>query len=378
MAWTEQLPSGRYRGGYRVGKQKRYTDDTYTHKRAAERAATKLEEESRELGWHDPRAAERTWGEWADEWAPAYYAEKSTARATASMISKRIRPKWGDTRLRDITRQDVRAWATELRAADLAPTTVKRIIAAFSSSLSGAVDAEILPANPALRLKLRIPDNLSERVLTLEQQAALFAALPTDLDRALVGVLLGTGFRSGEAVALEPAHISVEHRTFRARQSWDQLNRVLVPYTKGKARRTVPAADWVFDLVTPLLRARRHGYLFAARDGDPIDLPNWRKRVWTPAVEASGINEGESEPATPHTLRHTYATEQLEAGRTIAEIADLLGHESVTTTERYAHRRSRVDPAAANAIRDPRKPLPKPDPEPTRRTGNVVHVNFGR
>lgn len=86
--------------------------------------------------------------------------------------------------------------------------------------------------------------------------------------------------------------------------------------------------------------------------------------------------------ATRHTLRHTYATEQLEAGLTIAEIADLLGHASTTTTERYAHRRGKVRPEAADTIRDPRQAPPTPAPEPPiaeheELPSNVVRGRFG-
>ncbi len=375
MAWAETLPSGRYRAGYRIpGGEKRYLDGTFTHKAEAERLAGQAEAESRKLGWRDPRSAERTWGEWCEEWMRGRYVEKSTMRRDESRINSRIRPKWGDTPLVDITRHEVKAWAVELKNDGLAPQSVKRAIALFATSLSAAVDAEVLAANPAARLKLNIPVNLNERVLSRKEQRKLFAALETDQDRALVAVLLGTGARWGEAVALAAGHFKIKRGTVRFRRAWDAQNGERIEYTKGKKRRSVPLAPWLIEIIKPVLRSAPEGYLFATDAGTPVDYSNWHKRSWTPALLSAGIGENTDGKATIHTLRHTYATEQLDAGLSISEIADLLGHASMSTTERYAHRRSKVRAEAATAVSDPRS-KPKKQAKPRRAEalpGNVI------
>ncbi|MCD4853633.1 tyrosine-type recombinase/integrase [Arthrobacter sp. AK01] len=63
-----------------------------------------------------------------------------------------------------------------------------------------------------------------------------------------------------------------------------------------------------------------------------VNLDNWRKRVWLPALEAAGIDH-----ARPHDLRHTYASWLIQSGVSIKEVGRLLGHASPMTTERYAH-----------------------------------------
>lgn len=382
MGWAEKLTSGRYRAGYRIpGGEKRYLDEPFVHKAAAKRAADAAEQDARALGWRDPRAAERTWGDWCEEWLRGHYVERSTHSRTMSMIESRIRPKWGETPLIDINRHELRAWAIELQQDGLTATSAKRIIAAFSPSLSAAVDVGILTVNPAIGLRLNIPSNLSERVLSRKEQRRLFAGFapegdqPTDAasalsnrNQALVAVLLGAGPRWGEAVALMPEHVNRKQRTIRWRQAWDAQNRILVGYTKGKKRRTTPIAPWLMEIIEPLLEVTPRGhYIFADSGGDPLDASNWRKRHWDPAVKRSGVNDGAGERATIHTLRHTYATEQLEAGLSLAEIADLLGHASITTTERYAHRRSRVREEAATAVKDPRLKVSKPKKKRSRK-----------
>ncbi|EYT56049.1 hypothetical protein H490_0104080 [Leucobacter sp. UCD-THU] len=389
MAWTEQLRSGRWRGGYRVpGGEKRYTPETFVRERDAQRKASALEEESRELGWRDPRAGERTWGDWCEEWLRGHYVERSTHTRTMSMIRSRIMPKWGNTPLIEIDRHQLRIWALEMQDDGLAATSAKRVIAAFSTSLSAAVDAGVIAANPAFRLNLRIPDNLSERTLTGEEQHRLFAAFEpqhedaTDeewaiarRDQALVAVLLGAGPRWGEAVALGPEHIHRAEESIRWRRAWDAQNRILKPYTKGKKRRTTPIAEWLLGIIDPVLSATAQGeFLFTSSSGQPLDYSNWRRRSWEPAVERARLNDGYSEDdkATIHTLRHTYATALLDAGFTIAEVATLLGHASLSTAERYAHRRSKVRQEAANAVSDPRIRPATPTPPSPEVPDNVI------
>lgn len=370
MAWTERLTSGRYRGSYRTPDgRKRHTDGTYTHKAAAQREAARLEADSRTLGWRDPQAAARPWGEWAGDWFTTRTVEASTQAKDRSRLT-RLNKKWGDTPIHEITRYAIKAWASELRTAGLSPSTVQRHISLLSASLSAAADAEIIPANPALRLGLGLVAGASERTLDAGEQHRLFAALTTDFDRALVATLLGSGARWGEAVALGAQHFHPDG--IRYRRAWDNANHTLKPYTKGKRRRTVPLAPWLDELTQPLREAHPRGYLFASASGDPVDYSNWHKRSWLPAVAAAELNDGtHDDSATIHTLRHTYATEQLEDGRSLAEIADLLGHSTISMAERYAHRRSRVSDAAAAAIRDPRTAPPSDAPP-----ANVTRVDF--
>lgn len=368
MAWIEQLKSGRYRAGYRLANgQKRYLPGTYTHKVKARREAETAEQETRTLGWRDPEAAARAWGEWANEWFPNRTVEPSTLKADESRL-KRLHTKWGNTPIYEISRYEIKTWAAELLAEELSPASVQRHLALLSASLTAAADAEIIQANPALRLNLGLVSNPSERVLNRQEQHELFDALPTDFDAALAASLLGTGARWGEAIALTAPHFTTHG--VRIRNAWDHRNRALKQYTKGKQRRTVPIAPWLEEVVQPLLERHPTGFLFRGDGKQPVDYSNWHKRVWAPTIEKLGFNQrGHDDNVTIHTLRHTYATEQLDAGLTLAEIATLLGHSNIATTERYAHRRPTVRPEAQTAVRDPRTAPPKP-PAPT--AANII------
>ena len=288
-----------------------------------------------------------------------------------------------------IDRYSIKAWAQELLEQDYAHATVQRHISLLSASLTAAADAGVIPANPALRLKLGLTPNSSERTLTREEQVRLFAAFaPADdateseraqaeQDQAIVATLLGAGGRWSESIALGPQHFTSEGVRFR--RSWDALNHKLKPYTKGKLARTAPLAPWLLEIITPVLEACDSDYVFQSIGGtQPVDYGNWRTRRWAPALERSGINDGyHDDPVTIHTLRHTYATEQLDAGLSLRDVGNLLGHSNLATTEKYINRSGRVNQAAAQSIPDPRK-APAPEPTgPEELPDNVTRVNFG-
>jgi integrase len=366
MAATRQLPSGKHQGTYRDGNGKLQTAGTFPHKKAAMSAAILAEAKSRAAGWRDPSAAERPWGEWCDEWWPTRKLEASTATNEAGFRDHHLMPKWENVPLGEITRQDGRKWIAELRATELrasaaemkrredpeyepvvkllAASSVQRIFGVFSASLMAAVDAEILQANPLYKLKLPQRAPAQERYLTKAEYQALDGMLESKRDAAIVGLLIGSGMRWGEAMGLHAQRVDRERMMIHIVETWDESSGMIKPYPKGKLARSVPLQDWVAELLDELgavatancghahQAGRCRSGLVLHTQGKMTNLDNWRKRVWTPALTAAGIGH-----ARPHDLRHTYASWLIQSGVPLAEVSRLLGHASQTTTERYAH-----------------------------------------
>lgn len=352
MPWTEILPSGRHRGMYRLPTGEKRSAGTFDHKRAAMAAARAAEVDAARSG-HDPRKGKTTWGEWYAKWAPTRAIEPRVAQSEESMVRIHIMPTFGDRELASITRHDVQAWATKLAKANrsdkaaprrLAAGTVSRVLTVLGASLAAAVDAELIQANPATRIKTA-PASKGRLVwITREEYAALVDAIPHDADKAIADFLVGTGARWGEMAGTHVYALDLVAKKVSIRDVWTGTD--IRAYTKTGDAREVPVMDWSLRHLTAGSRAQGCGQvhrdgsrcttplLFPNLDGRPLDDRNWSRRVLAPAIAAAGL---EGRGITIYAFRHTYASWLVQDGVPLLRVAQLLGHKSTRTTEIYAH-----------------------------------------
>lgn len=365
MAWAEKLSSGRYRGVYRdANGRKRSLDETYAHKVRAERAASVAEEKTRRTMASDPDAGKRTWGEWADEWWPTRAVEASTLATDAGRRRNHLDPRWAKIPIGAITRHDVKAWAQTMLRAGHGPGTVQHCVRLLSVSLAGAIDAGIIDANPAARIKLPSGELEVERYLTREEYAAVVEQLPTTGDQLIVHTLAFTGLRWGEMAGLHVHRFVPMRKRLLVVETFDEKAGVIKPYPKGRKARDVPMPPWLVQLHLEALEADpgdcgvphrvgrcRHGLLLHGPRGGVLRDSNWSARVWRPAVERAGIGH-----CRVHDLRHTYASWLLQDGVPLARVGKLLGHVSPLTTQKYAHLQPGDDEAVIAALGAPDLP----------------------
>ncbi|MHB1063570.1 MAG: tyrosine-type recombinase/integrase [Georgenia sp.] len=385
MAWVRKLPSGKYAGRYRGpdSKVRTVAGGPFTHKRAAERAAASAEEDSRQPGWRGPEAGRKTWREWCGQWWPSRTVEVSTLKTDAGRRDVHLMPRWGDVALADITRHDVKAWAADLTAGRgpgarkaLAPATTQRVVHLLSASLAAAVDAEILPANPAARLRLGGGSPAVERYLTAEEYQAVRAHLD-DEHRVMADLLVNTGMRWGEAAGLHAARVDRERGVVMVAEVWSAKARAMKGYPKGRRRREVPLPKWV---ELPAVRpgecgyqhggARCRGGLAVTTAAGAILDDSMFRRVFAAAAVAAGVGH-----VRVHDLRHTYASWLLQDGVPLAEVGKLLGHESPITTQRYAHLAETPRAAVLDALRHGAE-MAQPDAQ--RRSGTLRVIKGGK
>lgn len=363
MAWAEKLPSGKYRGLYRDANGKRRSAGTFAHKPKAVRAAAAKEEQARKAMMRDPEAFKRGWGEWVEEWWPTRSVAPSTLRNDAARRRNYLEPRWGSVPIGSITRQDIKAWAAQLRRDGLGPESVKRCVHLLSASLVAAMDAEIIDANPAARIKLPKGALAPERYLTRDEYDAIRAQLPTTGDQFIADLLVNTGLRWGELAGLHRARVDLERGNIRVVETFDESEGAMAPHPKGKRIRDVPLIPELVEWLEACSWSRpgcgvEHAtgrcpgpLLVTTEEGAALRNSNWAYRVWTPAVEASGVGH-----ARIHDLRHTYASWLLQRGIPLAEVGDLLGHISAQTTQRYAHLAGTRHESVRSALAAPRKP----------------------
>jgi integrase/recombinase XerC len=183
--------------------------------------------------------------------------------------------------------------------------------------------SEGLPApKPERRLPTPLPPDDCERVIELEEPKR--APLLQARDRALLEVLYGAGLRVGELVGLDV-------------RDYDRHRRELRVHGKGDKDRVVPVPALAHTALDAYLDLRERPGLNAepmflnARGGRLSD------RSVRDILRRRLLESGVMRRASPHTLRHSYATHMLDADVDLRSIQELLGHARLSTTQRYTH-----------------------------------------
>ena len=179
----------------------------------------------------------------------------------------------------------------------------------------------------APKIGLRLPE-----VLTVNEIDRIFAAVDLSKpegqrNRAIIEVLYGSGLRVSELINLKLSNIYFDE------------NYMLVE-GKGSKQRLVPLSEesvkqigfWRLDRNKLDIKKGNEDYLFLNRLGSRLT----RAMIFT-IVKDLCVVAGIKKNVSPHTFRHSFATHLLENGANLRAIQQLLGHESITTTELYTH-----------------------------------------
>jgi site-specific recombinase XerD len=196
-------------------------------------------------------------------------------------------------------------------------------------------------------------------VLSPEEVTRLIEAAPNLLYRTILMLLYATGLRRAEAAHLKVSDIDSSLMLIHVRQG------------KGSRDRELPLTQKVLDALREYWRAAKikpRVYLFPTRKEPAAnELPISDKTVWHACHEAA-LRAGINKRIGPHTLRHSFATNMLEAGADLRTIQLLLGHRHLKDTAIYLHLSRRHLRAAANpldqiTLREFRSPFEQPEIE---------------
>jgi len=155
-------------------------------------------------------------------------------------------------------------------------------------------------------------------------------------DRLLVLALGYTGLRWGEATALRVCDIDLSRHRIDVRRAFSDVGGTIVLGTpKSHHGRTVPLPRFLAAELADVTQAKKSDDLvFTTATGTVLRLSNWRRAVFLPAREQSGI----SGRFRIHDLRHTAAALMIQAGYPPKMLQEILGHASITTTlDLYGH-----------------------------------------
>jgi integrase/recombinase XerC len=225
--------------------------------------------------------------------------------------------------------RDFRAWLAARHERGLSATSNARALSVVRGFFRW-LDRRGLAANPAIATMRgpKLPQPVP-KALTVNDAAAALDEMGVAADEpwiaardaAVVALLYGCGLRIGEALGLDRAVLP--------------LGDTLVVLGKGRKQRVVPVLPAVQDAVAAYLRLCPYdgaatAPLFVGAKGKRLQAAIVQRQL---ARVRAGL--GLPEHATPHALRHSFATHLLGAGGDLRAIQELLGHASLSTTQRY-------------------------------------------
>jgi integrase len=272
--------------------------------------------------------------------------KESTVRDYQDILKNHVSPIFEELLVDEITRGKVKDFLLSKLNDGYASSTVSHMRDVISGVLNQAVDDELIPANPALRLgKIIKRKDKKEAInpLSAEELKLLLDTVKEHFsDHYVLFLLLArTGMRIGEALALQWVDIDFNSRFIEVKQSIVR-GEISTPKS-GKSRRVDISLQLTAALKIHELESKKKGlalglgdvpeFVFTNEKGRVIDKDNWRRRVFNKALKKAKLRT-----IRIHDLRHTYATLRISKGDNIADVSKQLGHHSVKLTlDTYYH-----------------------------------------
>ena len=234
-----------------------------------------------------------------------------------------------NTSAENITVEDIKEYIAS--SPKVSERSQARLLSALRSFFGWLVMEGSIKHNPCDRVDMPkigryLPDVLSEDEVFRIIDSVILTSWQGIRDRAILEVLYGCGIRVSEAVGLKISCLYFK----------DGFVRVI---GKGNKERLVPLNEVAADALKAYLEVRPapaasdfDDIVFLNRFGKPLSRQSMFKMIKTQALLADIRKE-----ISPHTFRHSFATHLVENGADLRLVQEMLGHESVTTTEIYTH-----------------------------------------
>ena len=230
------------------------------------------------------------------------------------------------------TTDNLHEFICELHELGISPRSQARILSGIKSFYKYLKIEGLIEVNPTLlldspRIGRRLPEVLSVDEINDMVDVIDMTKAEGQRNRAIIETLYGCGLRVSELCNLQIDNINFDEQ-------------FIVVIGKGDKQRLVPMSpvsveeikQWLVDRADINIRRGEEGVLFVSRRGRRLT----RVMIFyivRQLAEAAGVRK----PISPHTLRHSFATHLFEGGANLRAIQQMLGHESISTTEIYLH-----------------------------------------
>jgi len=290
--------------------------------------------------------------QWFDEFSVGW--RRTYISTVRQIIDSRLIPEFGDKAVSDIHREDILSFRSTLakepgrkQDSKLSPRRINAIVLVLTQVLNEAADRYQFntPGDRIKPLKLKKPNVMP---FSLEEVNKIIEAVRSDFKDYFIVRFL-TGMRTGEVDGLKWKYVDFERRLIYVRETFTAGDE---DYTKNdSSQRDIRMSQPVYEALKrqQLATGKLSKFVFCNRDGNPIDLHNFCKRVWYPLLKHLGY-----EQRNPYQMRHTAATLWLAAGEAPEWIARQLGHTNTemlfTVYSRFVPNLTRQDGSAFDRL----------------------------
>jgi integrase len=347
-----RLPSGRWQARYKGPDEiDRPAPRTFATKADASRWLALTEAEIIHGDWLNPDTSRVLFADYARSWvAERPNLRPKTLQLYNGLVRLHLVPTLGALLVPDITEAHVRRWRKNLLDNGVGSITTAKAYRLLKAILNTAVDDGLIRRNPC-RIKGAGQEKSPERPILTSRQVFTLADAFDRRYRLLILLAVFCSLRWGELAALRRRHIDPVSATIRIEASVVELidGSLVTGAPKSSAsKRTVSIPAFLLpDLASHLADFTAPGddsLVFTGPKGAPLRRSNF-SRAWRQATVSSGLVNVHF-----HDLRHTGNTMAGEAGASLRELMDRMGHSSMRAALIYQHRTAQRDKMIAAAI----------------------------
>ena len=224
-----------------------------------------------------------------------------------------------------VTTADVREWVASLSENGISPTSIRRKIQSVRAYFKFLVKSGVIKANPASAVALPKPPRRLPVIATHSDIERSIQDARSPLEDIIIEMLYGCGLRRSELIAIDDTDINFHSGELKI-------------LGKGNRHRIMPLPKALMEKIADWQKLRDRAYpdlpfprpLIAGKHGRISESSLYR-------IVRAALQGSSAEKKSPHTLRHSFATQLLNSGADINSVKGLLGHSSLGATQIYTH-----------------------------------------
>ncbi len=292
-----------------------------------------------------------TFSQWADIWFDNHTEISATTKEGYRYTLRLLKNHFGKWKLEEIKAMDVENFLKKLRSEGRSDSSIGQCRGMLFQILQQAVANDLLMKNPVqFAKKLRSWNPTKEKeAFTAEEVRLLMAGLPQDLMGLTIRLMLGTGMRTQEMLALEPRHIFEDGSVIQIRQAVVRVKGSIAigPPKSKDSYRDIPVPPGL-QAAARKLRDTDKKFVWEMGVKDMPCNPSHFQRKFKAAIsQVEGVRV-----LTPHCCRHTYVSQLQSLGVDMETIKSIVGHAEIDMTQHYLHVQAPIKQAAVAKFSD--------------------------